>query len=148
MRAFYEEHYRPDAMCLAVLGREGLDELQAWVLDEFGSLPAPTVLPSPTAAPTAAPAPGHDAADDEPLSPATSLPLSPAQLGSTLSVRPVREARSLRLMWAVPPEKHWQPSKAPTLTPTPTPNLNPNPNPNPNPNQGAGADRRAHRPRG
>ena len=29
MRAFYEEHYRPDAMCLAVLGREGLDQLQA-----------------------------------------------------------------------------------------------------------------------
>ena len=173
MRAFYEEHYRPDAMCLAVLGKERLDELQAWmlrttarlhdcatallhyctlhysrltayyslpsthyslltayclllqawVLDEFASLPAPSALPSPTAA---AAAPGHAAAAAaaataaaaaaaEPLSPAASLPLSPAQLGSTLSVRPVREARSLRLMWAVPPETHWQPSKAPGL---------------------------------
>ena len=114
-------------MCLAALGRERLDQLQAWVLDEFGSLPAPSSLPSPTA--PAAPAPGHghshgpSPAADEPLSPAASLPLSSAQLGSTLSVRPVREARSLRLMWAV------------SAHPNPNPSPNPDPDPDPNPDQ-------------
>ena len=27
----------------------------------------------------------------------------------------MREARTLRLMWSVPPDTHWQPSKAPGL---------------------------------
>ena len=64
VRAFYEAHYTPDRMCLAVLGREGLDTLQSWVLDEFGALPPPATTPA------AAPAP---------------LPEPPAEVGAPLS---------------------------------------------------------------
>ena len=75
------------------------------MLDEFGALPAPSarLLPAASraaapisfsAAAAAIPARGTAAAE-EARSPATSLPLSTAQLGSTLSVTPVREPRSL-----------------------------------------------------
>ena len=100
VRSFYETHYRPDRMCLAVLGREDLDTLQAWVLDEFGTLPPPAATPA--AAPAALPE----------LPATLGAPLSAAQMGGRLCAQPVRESRSLRLMWTIPPERHFAASKA------------------------------------
>ena len=100
VRSFYEAHYRPDRMCLAVLGREDLDTLQAWVLDEFNTLQPPAATPA--AAPAALPE----------LPAALGAPLSAAQLGGKLCAQPVRESRSLRIMWTIPPERHFAASKA------------------------------------
>ena len=56
VRAFYEEHYRPDAMCLAVLGREGLDQLQA--SPHPNPHPNPNPNPDPNPNPNPNPNPG------------------------------------------------------------------------------------------
>jgi len=88
LRAFYEAHYGPDRMTLAVIGREDLDTLQAWVTSRFSSISG---KPSPRAP--------------------RSVPFLDDQLGVRIDIKPLRDARSVELQWALPPQKKMWPKR-------------------------------------
>lgn len=77
---FYRTHYSSDNMALVVLGKESLDELEAMVKPRFSQVPK-RQLQVPRAA--------------QPL-------FKPGRLPLQLSVKPVKELRSLSLIFPVP----------------------------------------------
>ena len=78
---FYESHYSAHLMKLAVVGREPLDTLERWVRERFAAVPR---------------------RDAERLR--VTAPLYPeGRLPARLDVEPVRELRSLRLSFEIPP---------------------------------------------
>ena len=86
---FYESHYSAHLMKLAVVGREPLDTLEHWVRERF------------TAAPRR---------DAERLR--VTAPLYPeGRLPARLDVEPVREIRSLRLSFEIPPLRPHHPAR-------------------------------------
>lgn len=81
--AFYEQHYRAGNMTLAVVGRQPLVALRALVLERFAGIPAGT---------------SERPRVEQPLFAADALP-------ARLDVVPLRETRSLRLVFPVPPQQ-------------------------------------------
>ena len=78
---FYERHYSAHLMKLAVVGREPLDTLERWVRTRFAAVPR------------------RDAER-----PRIAVPLYPeGRLPARIEVEPVREIRSLRLSFEIPP---------------------------------------------
>ncbi|CAN0248843.1 unnamed protein product, partial [Discosporangium mesarthrocarpum] len=86
--AFHSKRYSANLMRLAVLGRQGLDELQAMVVRMFGEVVN-----------TDAPAPSF------PKTP----PFGPDQMKQRMNVVPVKEVREVMMCWPIPPvEKHYR----------------------------------------
>jgi insulysin len=79
---FHAKHYSPKIMSLAVIGRESLDELEELVRAKFGGI---TASPSST---NARPVFGNDAMTD-------------AQLGRFIRAIPVKDLRSVQLLWHI-----------------------------------------------
>lgn len=82
---FYKEHYSANIMSLAVLGKEPLPQLKAWVQEKFSDIPNA----------------GRSRLEvDAPL-------FRPDQLPARLDIVPVKDRRQLSLVFPIPPvEKH------------------------------------------
>eukprot|EP00965_Chrysotila_dentata_P005802 190925-Pleurochrysis_carterae.AAC.1 len=106
-RAFYETHYIAPKSTLCVIGKESLDDLQADVLEAFQHLPAGIGPPPAESEPPPAEVGPPPAASFSAVA-----PLSQSQLGGLLVMSPVRESRTLRLMWPVPPEETFRECKS------------------------------------
>lgn len=93
--AHYRAHYAPCAMTLAVLGREGLDELAALVTGggplgtDFGDVPARAAEAPPPAA-------------DQAVEAVEPHPYPRSRTGRAAFIAPVRDLRSLQLVWPAP----------------------------------------------
>lgn len=77
---FHARYYSANLMSLVVVGREPLDQLEAWTVELFAAIPNKDV-PLPTF-------PGH--------------PLSPETLQTRVDVVPVRDLYQVELMWPFP----------------------------------------------
>ena len=78
---FHAEHYSANLMCLAVVGRESLDELAQFVVPLFAAVPNKKCL--------------------VPRFPFPPYPLE--RLGRHFKVRPVKDFSSLSISWPIPP---------------------------------------------
>lgn len=99
LRAFYDAHYAPRAMGLAVVGRESLDRLEAAVRSLASHMPKKAAV-TPTF---------DDAPGPLPPYPAHGLVAGSADArgravgGRQVEFEPVADAQALRLVWYLPP---------------------------------------------
>lgn len=93
MKAFYEQHYNPVGMALALVGPQSIEELKNLSVSLFGAVAAKG-------------AEGGALKPDSSKSDYSGVwPFKPSVVGSTLRVRPVKEARDLSLYIPMPPTR-------------------------------------------